>query len=262
MLEPKAPAFSEIINTTLRHSLSREGLLRAVPSLALIMIAGIVAPGASPGVWSWVGVIAAAAAAWMAVTLLGRLRPPASDDDDGPITLVIAASLLGFALVLSAIFSALTFIFAIVILALVTLYLASRVSISNIVFSILVSTLLPFWVWSAFHAWDRWLLMLVLTGVVGLVALEHALRSDLVDDGQRERYASWIGVVAVAAMLLVTAMAIDAELAWISIGCIAILAFAAFDFSPLRRSIEDRLPGVVLPGLSLLSLVLAWLLAL
>lgn len=238
------------------------GLVRAALGLALIVAAGIIAPGDAPGNWSWVGILLAAMAAGTAIMLLDRFGIEGTEENERHLSMVIAAVLLLAAVAISALFSVLTLLFSIVILILVVFHLAARGPSSPIVFWTLVGTLVPFWVWSAFEAWDRWLLMLIPLGIVGMVALEHALRSDLVKDSQREGFAAWIGVTIVAATFLMTGMGIDAEIRWVAMGAGAVAILAAVDILPLRNSFRDTIPGFVLPGIGLMTLALAWLIAL
>lgn len=262
MLEPKAPRLMDTLMDAIRHSLSGARALRAGLCLALIVVAGIIAPGESPDTWPWTRLLLAALSAGAGLALIGALRQPTLGGSGRRANLIIAAILLLIAIVLSATFTTLTSLFAIVILLLVVLHLNARGPSSQVVFWALIATLVPFWVWSAFEAWDRWLLMLIPVGIVGTISLEHALRSNLFQDDETERYAAWIGVLAMVALLLTTSIAIDAETRWVVLSAAIATILTAIDLMPKRAAFSDTIPGLTLPGISLLGLAFAWLLAL
>jgi hypothetical protein len=249
------------ITALLRGMLSARNGTGVIACLALIIVSGIIAPGQTPGGWMWVRLLLAALFAADGLILIAPMPQPGARAAVSRRQPYVAIGCLFVAVVLSLTFNILSALFAVITLVLILLHFSARGPASILVFWLLLGTLVPFWVWSAFEAWDRWLLMLVPLGVVGVISLEHALRADLLDDAA-ERDAAWIGVLAMAAVWLIIGLIIDAELWWLIAGAVIAGVMAALDLVPARRRFRNTLPTFTLPGLALVALLLAWLIAL
>lgn len=262
MTETTYPGLASRITASVLHTLSVRRAIGAIACLAYIIVAGVIAPGDAPGVWAWTRLLLATLSAGVALALVTSSDDPKTEPRERPIYGVLTGIFLLITVILSATFTVLAAFFAVAILILVLLHLNARGPSSAFVFWALLGTLVPFWVWSAFEAWDRWLLMLIPLGAVGIVSLEHTLRFDLLRNDSSERYASWIGVVLMTAVLLFTSILIDVETRWLTIGSITVAILAGLDLLPARRAMSEALPGFTIPALALLLLAFAWLLAL
>ena len=244
----------------LRAAVSGRQGLSVLLSLALVIIAGVIAPGDSPGGWAWLRVIVIALLAAIAISSIAGFRNR-SGDGQAPSLLIVWGGLL-IAVIISLSFSALTAALAVIILVLLLFNASGGRSPHGLVFWSLVSALTPLWVWSAFEAWDRWLLMLVPIGAIGMVSLEHALRTDLSPPThQIERLAAWIGVTLIGAGLLLTALLAGIDLSWVIAGAVAMALLAGLDLV-LPGPTRERLPSFTVPGIALLALTFSWLIAL
>ena len=250
------------ILNTFQRMMTGPHAVAAVAGLALVITAGIIAPGDSPGTWTWVRLLVGATSAGLALTVIDALRDPAENVARRGPHLLIAGVLLLLTIVISATFGSLALLFGLLVLALVLLHMNARGPSSLPVLWALLVMLVPFWVWSAFEAWDRLLLLLIPLGVVGIVSLEHALRADLYGESTKEQHASWIGILGMAAILLIIAMAESPDTKWVATGAIVSVALAALDLVPARSRLSNLLPAITLPGTGLLVLMLTWLAAL
>lgn len=228
-------------------------------SLALVVLAGILAPGEGPGLWTWVRVLLA----WL-LSVVALSTIAGTQFENGPMPrvspLVVWGSLL-LTVIVSLTFTALAATLAVIILLLLLFNLRTGNAPQPAIFWLFATTLTPLWVWSAFEAWNQWLLMLIPIGAVGLLSLEHSIRAAHVDDVHSERLAGWIGIIGMSAMLLITALLSAIEPGWAAAGAVAACLLAALDaiVSAIKR---NRLPTVTLPAVALLVLAFTWLVAL
>lgn len=243
-----------------REALSGPQGLGILLALAIVVIAGLVAPGAPPGLWVWVRVLAVTLL--VSFTLASIASVLDGDRERQVISPLIVWGSLILAIAISLSFNVLTATLAIITLVLLLVHLTSGYSTQGMVFWALVATLTPLWVWSAFEAWDRWLLMLIPIGAIGVVSLEHALRSGLAGDGETERIAAWIGIVAVGAGLLLITLLSDVDASWVIAGTTNMAALAALDLLVANRALRQRIPSFALPALALATLTFSWLIAL
>lgn len=243
-----------------RSAMSGRRWLAVALGVGFVVLAGIIAPGDAPGAWVWTRVIVATLLAAVPLAAIDGFRDDPAEHA-APSPLVLWAG-LALAIVVSLTFSVLTAALALIVLALLLLQASGRRAPRGIVLWGLIVTLTPLWVWSAFEAWDRWLLMLVPIAVIGTVSLEHALRAALADDGHiAELRASWIGILVIAAGLLLAALLADIDPSWVTLGTGAATVLAGIDLL-LPGGMRDRLPSFALPALALLALTLTWLIAL
>jgi hypothetical protein len=248
------------LGETARTAASGQRGMGILLALALVVFSGIIAPGDAPGTWSWVGVLLAALLAAFAIATIAGVR----DRERAPQlpSPILTWGTLILAILISLSFSVLTAALAVIILAVLLFHVSGVRSSRSTVFWLLTIALTPLWVWSAFDAWDRWLLMLVPLGAVGMVALEHALRADLAPASElAERYAAWIGVTLIGAALLLTVLLSDIDPTWVIGGTLATVLLAAVDLV-LPTRLRDRVPSFTVPGAALLALAFSWLTAL
>jgi len=234
--------------------------LAVLAGLSVVVGAGLIAPGHSPGIWVWVRVLAIAILVSLSLSTIAAVRD-GSWRSEAISPVIIWGSLL-LALSFSLSFSVLTATIAAITLVLLLLHLSAAANDNGTVFWALVATLVPLWVWSAFDAWDRWLLMLVPVAAIGIVSLEHGLRADLVDDGSRERLAAWIGVVAIGAILLLTTLLTRIDASWVIGGNVIVAALVLIDTFMIGHVQRKRIPSAGLPVVALVILIFSWLIAL
>ncbi len=247
---------AQVLRST-RESATGPRLLGALAALALIVLAGVVAPGDLPGIWTWVRVVLV----WLLTSIALISIAGATLDTRMPRTspLIIWGSLL-LAVVISLTFTAISAALAIIILLLLLLNVRPGGAPQPAIFWLLLTVLTPLWVWSAFEAWDAWLLMLIPIAVVGIVTLEHAARAG-VSQHRAHRLASWVGIVGLGAALLTVALLAEIAVGWIALGAIVAATLAPIDLFALPV-LRRRIPSVVLPVLALAALALGWLVAL
>jgi hypothetical protein len=244
----------------IRDAVTGPRVLGVLFSLALVVLAGLLAPGEGPGVWTWARVLLA----WLlaAVALSTIAGTPFENGQVAPISpLVVWGSLL-LAVVVSLTFTTLAATLAVIILLLLLFNLRTGGALQPASFWLFATTLTPLWVWSAFEAWNQWLLMLIPIGAVGLLALEHAIRAGHVDNGLAERLAGWIAIIGLSAMLLTVATLSGIPPGWVATGAIAAALLAALDVVVMPAIERNPLPTVTLPVFSLLALAFGWLVAL
>jgi hypothetical protein len=226
-------------------------------SLALVVVAGIVAPGDGPGIWTWLRVLAI----WLLVALsLGTIVEVGTGRHraNGTSPLVVWGA-LGLAILIG--FSFDTLALALTVLSVVILLLAAPSAGHALTFWIAVATLTPLWVWSAFEAWDRWLLMLLPVAAVGLVSLEHAVRAGHAGGNPRETMAAWIGLLGLAAITVLVALLGPVDPSWSTAAALAVAALATIDIG-LSRLPRVPLSPVILPAAALALVTLGWMVAL
>lgn len=243
-----------------RSAISAGRWLAVAIGIAFVALAGVIAPGDAPSAWVWVRVILASLLAAIPLAAITNYRDSPSKHPS-PSPILIWGSLV-LSVIISLTFSVLTAALGLIVLALLLLQASGRTSPRGIALWALVVTLTPLWVWSAFEAWDRWLLMLILIATIGTISLEHALRAALADDRRSvELLAAWIGVLATGAVLLATALLSDIDPPWVTLGASAAAVLAGVDLV-LPNAMRERLPTFALSALALLGLTLAWLIAL
>lgn len=262
MAQSPTATITTTVITALQRILTGSHAVAAVAGLALVIIAGAIAPGDDPGIWVWVRLLTAACSAGIALAVIDVSRDPNHAAQGQPGYLLVAGVFLLLTLLISVTFTTLTALFGLLVIGLVLLHLHAHGPSSLPVLWALLGMLIPFWVWSAFDAWDRLLLLLLPLGLVGIISLEHALRADLYGDSVTRRSAAWIGILGMAAVLLITAMAGSIERSWIASGAMLVALFALLDLLPARRSRTDTVPSITLPAAALLVLMLTWLVAL
>lgn len=248
--------------STIRRVGTRNHILAAIVGSGFVVAAGVIAPGDSPGWWAWTRLLVAAGFAGIALAVIDTSRQPNVPGRGTASQLLIVGALLLVAIILSATFTALAALFAVLVVGLVILHLNARGPSSLLVSWALLGMLIPLWVWSAFDAWERMLLWLIPLGVVGIISLEHALRADLYSDAVRERYAAWLGILGMTAMLLAAAMLTSIDRQWVSVGAAGIVTLTVIDLIPPRRAVSEAVPSITLPSIALLVLMLSWLAAL
>jgi hypothetical protein len=228
-----------------------------VASLAIVVVAGIVAPGDGPGTWTWLRVLAI----WLLIALplativeVGAGRRIAS----GVSPLIIWGA-LALAVLISLSFDVLAT--ALTVLGVGVLLLAAPSAGHALTFWIAAVTITPLWVWSAFDAWDRWLLMLVPIAAIGLISLEHAVRAGHAGGDLSQSLAAWIGLLAIAAATLLVAVVGSIDPSWSTAAALATAALAVLDLA-LSRLPRMRIPPVILPAVALATLALGWMAAL
>jgi hypothetical protein len=225
-------------------------------SLALVLVAGIVAPGDGPGIWTWLRVLAI----WLLVALpLGAIvEVGAGRRAAGTAPLLVWGALL-LAIVIGLSFDALTA--ALTVLGVIVLLLTVPSAGRTLTFWTAAVTVVPLWVWSAFDAWDRWLLMLVPIAAVGLVSLEHAVRAGHAGGGRTERMAAWVGLLALAAATLLVALVGSIDPSWGTVAAIAVATLAVADLA-LARVPAPSLAPAILPAVALVLLAFGWMVGL
>lgn len=226
-------------------------------SLAIVVVAGIVAPGDGPGIWTWLRILAI----WLLIALplgtiveVGAGRRVAS----GVSPLVIWGA-LGLAVLISLSFDVLAT--ALTVLGVVVLLLAAPSAGHALAFWVAAVTITPLWVWSAFDAWDRWLLMLVPIAAIGLISLEHAVRAGHAGGDPAQSLAAWIGLLATAATTLLVVVVGSIDPSWSTAAALAVAALAVLDLA-LSRVPVLRISPVILPAVALMTLSLGWMAAL
>lgn len=263
MTEPDTPATAHQnrdipaqIGAAVRLMLSGRHALGVVAGLAVVVVAGIVAPGDAPGWWAWARVLLVWLLASVALTSIAG----ATLDDRMPRTapLLVWGSLL-LAVAVSLTFTALSAALAVLIL-LVLLLIARPATRQPASFWLVIAVLAPLWVWSAFGTWDAWLLMVLPIGAVGTVAVEHAVRFRA-GSNTSQRLASWVLTTGVAAALLLIALLGDIAPGWIAAAGLAAVLLAGVDLL-LPGPVRARIPTAALPALALATLTLGWLVAL
>jgi hypothetical protein len=227
-------------------------------SLAIVVTAGLVAPGDAPGAWVWLRVLAI----WLlAAVALGTIAGVGSGGRVArPTSPIFVWGALLVAILISLSFDALTS--ALTVLGLILLLLTvPGGSGQPLAFWTVTVTVTPLWVWSAFEAWDRWLLMLVPIAAIGLVSLEHAVRAGHAGGDLAQSMAAWIGLLALAGATLLTALLGPVDPTWVIAGAATVAALAAIDLA-LARLPASRLSPVILPAVALVTLAFGWMAAL
>ncbi|HYH12411.1 MAG TPA: hypothetical protein VD789_08675 [Thermomicrobiales bacterium] len=244
----------------IRQALSGRHGLGILVAMGIVVIAGLVAPGAPPGAWVWMRVLTVTLLVAFALAAIAGVLDGFPEHRAISPALVWGSLIVAIAISLSL--GVLTATLAIIILVLLLVHLSSGHPTQGTVFWTLVATLAPLWVWSAFEAWDRWLLMLIPIGTVGVISLEHALRSGLAGDDESERLAAWIGIVAIGLALLLTTLPSDVDAPWVIAGNVVMAVLAGVDLLVIRRTLRERIPSFALPALALMTLTFSWLIAL
>jgi hypothetical protein len=253
-------AYLSQVGTAARWASSGRHGLALAAGLALVILAGIVAPGDSPGAWIWTRTLLAWAMA--AIGLASVASASSHPEAIRPISPLLTWGSLLLAIAISLTFSPLTATIAVLTLVPLLLAVLARRPGAPAAFWIIATVLTPIWVWTAFDAWDRWLLMLVPLGLVGLVSLEHALRADLAPDGRPHRLAAWIGAIGLAALLLAAALVGDIDTTWVVAGALGAILASAIDLTLVPARLREAAPSLTLPGIALAWLAWAWLAAL
>lgn len=262
MAQSTPASITTAVTGALQRIATRSHAIAALTGIALVIFAGIIAPGESPDWWAWTRLLVAAASAGIALAIIDVARSPGAVTHARSRYLLISAIFLLVTIILSATFTPLTVLFALLVIGLVVLHLYARGPSSLLVFWALLGILIPFWVWSAFDAWDRLLLLLIPLGVIGLISLEHALRADLYGDSISERYAAWLGIIGMTAVLLIASLIASIDGLWVAIGAGLTILLAGTDMAPQRRRFSEAVPSITLPAAALLALMLTWLVAL
>lgn len=226
-------------------------------SLAMVVVAGIVAPGDGPGVWTWLRVLAI----WLLLALsIGTIVSVGTGRRTAPgVSPVVVWGGLALVVLIALTFDVLAL--SLTVLGMILLLLTVPTSNHALTFWAVVVTITPLWVWSAFEAWDRWLLMLVPIAAVGLISLEHAVRAGHAGGSAGETMAAWIGLLALAAATLLVALLGPIDPSWSTVAALAVAILAAIDVA-LARVRSVRLSPVVLPALALVLIAFGWLAAL
>ncbi len=226
-------------------------------SLAVVVVTGIVAPGDGPGVWTWLRVLVIwllVACSLGAIVEVGAGRRIAS----GVSPLVIWGA-LALAILVSLSLDVLATM--VTVLGIIVLLLTAPTTGGALTFWTVVVTITPLWVWSAFDAWDRWLLMLVPIAVIGLVSLEHAVRAGHSGGDPAQTIAAWVGLLAIAAAALLVALLGSIDPSWVTSAALAVTVLAIIDIA-LSRAQGVPLSPVILPALGLVAISLGWMVAL
>jgi hypothetical protein len=226
-------------------------------SLAIVVIAGIVAPGDAPGVWAWLRVLAIWLLAAIAIGTIAAVG--AGDRAVGTTSPLIVWGALLLAVLISLSFDVLTT--ALTVLGLILLLLTVPGAGHALTFWIAVVTVTSLWVWSAFEAWDRWLLMLVPIAAIGLVSMEHAVRAGHAGGKLSESMAAWVGWRALAAATLLVALIGGIDASWVTAAAVAVAALGIVDLA-LARTPISRLSPIILPAVALVILGFGWMAAL
>jgi len=226
-------------------------------SLAIVVVAGIVAPGAGPGSWTWLRVLAI----WLLLAFsLGTIVEVGTGRHTArAVSPLVVWGALGLAILIALTFDVLTL--SLTVLGTILLLLAAPTSNHALTFWIVVVTVTPLWVWSAFEAWDRWLLMLVPIAAVGLVSLEHAVRAGHAGGSDTETMAAWIGLLALAATTVLVALLGPIDPSWSTAASLGVAILAAIDLARARLDTR-RLSPVILPALALVLVAFGWMAAL
>lgn len=225
-------------------------------SLAIVVIAGIVAPGDAPGAWMWLRVLAI----WLLVAAaIGTIAAVGAGSRAGAISPLIVWGALLLAVLISLSFDVLTT--ALTVLGLILLLLTVPGAGHALTFWTVVVTVTPLWVWSAFEAWDRWLLMLVPIAAIGLVSTEHAVRAGHAGGNLTESMAAWVGLLALAAATLLVALLGGIDASWVTAAAVAVAGLGIADLA-LARMASSRLSPVILPAVALVVLGFGWMAAL
>jgi hypothetical protein len=248
------------VTHAIQDALTGSRALGVLLSLALVVVAGLLAPGETPGVWAWTRVLLA----WLlaAVALSSIAGTPHESGEVSRISPLLVWSSLLLAVVVSLTSTTLAATLAVIMLLVSLFNLRSGNAPQPAVFWLFTAVLTPLWVWSAFEAWNQWLLMLIPIGAVGLVALEHAIRATQIANGHPERLAGWIAIVGIGAMLLIAALLFGIPPGWVATAAITAVILAALDVVVAHRIASNRVPTVTLAVVALLSLAVGWLVAL
>lgn len=259
--ERTAPSIAGQIVSIARLALTGRRGLGIATALAIVITAGVVAPGSAPGAWVWLRVIAVTLLVGFALASIASTMDDGRHRNDTILPFLVWGSLL-VGIAISLTFTVLTATLAILTLVLLLVQLSSGARQQGMVFWTVIVLVTPLWVWSAFDAWNNWLLMLVPVAAIGVVSLEHALRSGRAGDSEPRQAAAWIGLVSIGAGLLVLTLLNDIDPSWIIAGNVVLVVLAISDLLLTRQGRPKRLPAVWLPAVSLVTLTLAWLLAL
>lgn len=250
----------------LRRRHVRIGIVIATVTIVLSVV---LAPNVEPTGWDWgriatIGILGGGAALMFASARLMK-----ADDPNQRVRLVIAAALIGLALLLNLTFTlgtALVFSIGFTALALV----ASSDSPWRTTRSIagtLIATI-PFWVWSALQAWTAGLLLLVPLALIGVVSGGH-MRAATGFGGstsplsqRAHRLASWLGVLGSALVALVAGLVGSASDGVVALGAVGAMVLFALDAGTQAAPASSLRKSVAIADVSLLWVALCWIVSL
>lgn len=239
-------------------------------ALLVTILAGWLAPAARSSGWDWLRFSIILALSTVAVLVQldagAERHAPAGRQS----RLLGVATFILLAIVLNATFGFVpTLVYSVSFSLVVLEAMRDRRGRAPWLMCLLLVMVIPSWVWTALDAWDPGLLLLLPIAALALLSDGHirsavANGDELAPGGlsmRGHRLGSWIGVLAVALLILVVGVLTSVSNTWVAFGAIGAIVLIALEGGlPASRSQPRR--STILVDLSLAWLALAWLISL
>ncbi len=261
-----------------RHLLASRTLLhrRQVQiAIAIAVIATllsiVLAPDVSPSTWDWFRIVLVGVLSTAAVLMFVMAQLLAVDSAERRPRLMIAAVLVGFALLLNLTFTvAAALIFSVGFTVIVLIATSDTGLRTTKTIAIALIATIPFWVWSALQAWTWGLFLLIPLAVIGLISDGHMRAAISPDTGdgsllsaRAHRLAAWLGVLGSALIAMIAGLPTDASNGVVALGAIGAIVLVGLEAgSPLSSASGTRVSSIAIVDAALLWVALCWIVSL
>lgn len=230
----------------------RQAQVGIAVSAVSIILSIVLAPGVAPTLWDWTRIVIIGVVGGGSILMFASAQVLATGAAERQPRLLLAAALVGLALLLNLTFSfgaALAFSLGFTTVAIIATA-DSAYRTTRTIAGALIATI-PLWVWSALAAWTWELTLLAPLAAIGVISDGHMRTAlgQVASQGSRlspraHRLACWLGILGSALIALIAGLPGDASNGVIALGAIGAILLVAIEAgtppsSPASIAIAD-----------------------
>lgn len=267
------PTMSSSLANVGHHVLASRSLLRRRQArIGIAVAAGVtvlsvlLAPDANPATWDWLRILLIGILGGGALLMFTSAETLANGATERQPRLLIAAALVGLALLLNLTFTlgaALTYSVGLTLVALVATS-PGTFRTTRTLSGTLIATI-PLWVWCALEAWTWGLTLLIPLAFIGVVSAGHmraALGLSPPGDSRltprAHRLACWLGILGSALIVLVIGLSSGASNGVVALGAAGAIALVGLE----AGTPPSAQTSVAIADTALLWVALCWIVSL
>jgi len=230
------------------------------------LLSVVLAPDAAPSSWDWGRVLLIGFLGGVSILMFASAQMLAHDAIDRRPRLLMAAALVGLALLLNLTFTlgaALMFSLGFTVVALVATANATYRTTRTITGALIAT--IPLWVWSALEAWTWGLMLLIPLAFIGVVSDGHmraALGLSPVGDSRlsprAHRLACWLGILGSALIVLIFGLPGGASSGVVALGATGAIVLVGLE----AGTPPSAQTSVAIADAALLWVALCWIVSL
>ncbi len=268
MNEPNTPVlvWQQVI-ASLRILADRTVQTTALTALLMTMISIEIAPDATPGAGSWIGLLGIGASAMLSIITwvasnARRLHPADRQHRrTAAVTFAVVALLANFFFGFWS-----TALLAAAIIAVLRQSRSLRPGEFPWLLNATVVTLIPWWIWTALDSWDPGLLILAPIAALAFLTGQHIREAyapppaeDRVLSERGHRYGAWMGMLLGGILVIVAGLVGESDDGWLALGGVTMALAVALEAGARLSPTHPGRTSAAISDLAFAFLAVCWL---